>query len=196
MAIPWRLALLAFVCYNDSMDPSQHNRPAFPSVPGDAASLDPLLFESIDGESFGTLWTGSTLSPLSELLDPRHLEAQTFPVIYARGMAYAQAGNILRMKLFHNEAAALVAGSADEPYKVRLRSALAGHDARRVLHLCSCTCPFASDGHGDRKFCKHMVAVGIAANAAYAREREAFLIGQAAPLPLIAPDAPRRALRI
>ena len=85
--------------------------------------------------------------------DPDRLRVLAGDAAFARGVAYAEAGAVTLLGERADEVVAIVRGSDD--YRVRLRGSgtrLAG----------DCTCPaFERDG-----WCKHLVAVALASNAA------------------------------
>ncbi|MBM3148165.1 MAG: SWIM zinc finger family protein, partial [Actinobacteria bacterium] len=84
------------------------------------------------------------------VFSPEALRAYAWGRSYERGTAYAADGRVKRLTVTDREASATVRGS--RAYRVRLWIG----DGRPAF---SCTCPVADDG----LFCKHCVAVGLAA---------------------------------
>ena len=89
-------------------------------------------------------------SDLHKAFGPDALRALAWGRSFERGAGYAAAGRVKRLKVGDGEASATVQGA--QAYRVRL---WLEDGAPRF----SCTCPVAADGH----FCKHCVAVGLAA---------------------------------
>jgi len=85
---------------------------------------------------------------LQSLLSPQRLRTLAGAKVYARGEAYAAAGQVRLLKHTADEVIGEVTGS--HPYRVELQLKPNGLVA-------DCTCPAMSD-HG---FCKHAVALGL-----------------------------------
>lgn len=91
---------------------------------------------------------------------PEALRALAWGRSFERGVAYAAGGRVKKLRVGDREASATVRGA--RAYQVRLWLA----DGEPLF---SCTCPVAADG----LFCKHCVAVGLAASEAGAGKGDA-----------------------
>jgi len=88
---------------------------------------------------------------LDLLTEPR-IRALAPERIFLRADAYCRRGAVLRVALRGDDLHAEVAGSADEPYAVRITT-------RGDRIVARCDCPYAEEW-GER--CKHVVAVALA----------------------------------
>ncbi len=88
-------------------------------------------------------------SPLADVLNRRLLRNLAGPIIFARGEAYYDGGQVFSLAEHQGTLAAKVSGTHDYRVKLWLED--------EELQF-ECTCPYADDG----SFCKHAVAVGLA----------------------------------
>ena len=86
------------------------------------------------------------------LLTEPHVRALAAERIVARGDAYCRRGAVLHLALRGDVLHAEVAGTADEPYAVRLTT-------RGDRILARCDCPYAEEWG---EWCKHAVAAALA----------------------------------
>lgn len=86
------------------------------------------------------------------LLTEPHVRALAAEKIFLRGDAYCRRGAVLRLALRGDVLHAEVAGTADEPYAVRITT-------RGDRILARCDCPYAEEWG---EWCKHAVAVALA----------------------------------
>ena len=87
-----------------------------------------------------------------DLLTEPHVRALAAEKIVARGDAYCRRGAVLRLVLRGDVLHAEVAGTADEPYAVRVTT-------RGDRILVRCDCPYAEEWG---TWCKHAVAAALA----------------------------------
>ncbi|MEK7270918.1 MAG: DEAD/DEAH box helicase [Planctomycetota bacterium] len=123
--------------YQDD-DPSGDEDPGADSDNSDAGALPP---------------PPASLRPLPASLQrfgPGHLARIAPRWVLARGARYFRRGLVREIRWDEQKLAAVVKGSADEPYKVELDIA-----DPAAIHLIQCSCPFFREGRG---VCKHAVA--------------------------------------
>ncbi|HEU4323386.1 MAG TPA: SWIM zinc finger family protein [Roseiflexaceae bacterium] len=85
-------------------------------------------------------------------LSEADIRQQATPEVFLRGTRYAQSGAVLELVLRGDQLAALVEGSAEEPYHVSV--IFDAHGPKEA----NCTCPYEFEG-----WCKHIVGALLAA---------------------------------